>query len=402
VKHEVTEHGTRWSASSTLAAWLCAERSFAGAADGVPSNQDVPTSEDEWAAWAQAVAGAGLAGLMRERFAGHPQGPPWPAMVEEYLARASRLIAAQNLHLHGALERVLHALAEMDVRVVLLKGAALHCGVYERPDLRPMSDVDLLVHARDLTRARTALGKCGCRPGFSLVREDFFPTYYYEQEYETAGNRPVRIDLHVRPFRPLRYARLMPEDALWEDALSVEIGSAPALIPRAEMLLLHLAGHAAFHGCRRLLWLYDMVRLVECWGDRVDWSAFLRGAKLWSLSAAVGEALHRTKTLLGWPGPPEVLEELSEQPHPWADRLILRTTPDDAQAPVRHVAVEALTTPDWGMRLGYLRAYLMPSRSHLRGVYPYRHAGWPIAAHLWRFGRLLTRSLSRKDQRTER
>ena len=52
-----------------------------------------------------------------------------------------------------ALRAILLRLSEASVPVVVLKGAALAALVYPSPTLRPMGDIDLLVHARDRDRA---------------------------------------------------------------------------------------------------------------------------------------------------------------------------------------------------------------------------------------------------------
>ena len=125
-----------------------------------------------------------------------------------------------------------------------------------------MSDVDLLIRADTVDRAFAALEGCGCKRGFELLRDDFFPRYHYEVEFHTTSARPLRLDLHVRPLRPLRIARLMPDDALWKGARRVNVDDAYAFVPAPEAMLVHLCAHAAYHGCSRLLWLYDIHHLI--------------------------------------------------------------------------------------------------------------------------------------------
>ncbi|MEE8171151.1 MAG: nucleotidyltransferase family protein, partial [Phycisphaerae bacterium] len=119
------------------------------------------------------------------------------------------------------LERVAAKFNEAGVALLVLKGAALNLTVYESPQDRPMCDLDLMVHEQDVDRARVLLEKLGFLRGEPLVREDFFPRFYYETHYISGSPLRVTIDLHVRPFRPLRYACIVPADAFWANAEEV-------------------------------------------------------------------------------------------------------------------------------------------------------------------------------------
>jgi hypothetical protein len=285
------------------------------------------------------------------------------------------------------LERILHAFNKNGLPVMLLKGAALNLTVYAVAELRPMSDVDLLVQPCDARRALKLLDDLGCRRGVGLIRDDFFPKYHYEVEVIVPSVRPMRIDLHARPLRPLRIARVMPDDALWKDAREVRLGAATALIPRPEYNFIHLAAHAAYHGCSRLIWLYDIKRIVEVFGDTMDWSLVVARCREWRLSLAVRTALAQAAAIFGPVCPAEVLKELARHHASCRDRLALYHAPRDGGSPIGHVVCNLLCAPGIRFRLGYLIALLLPGRDHLAGLYKRRHPGWTICAHIWRFTR---------------
>src|SRR3954466_11327203 len=87
----------------------------------------------------------------------------------------ARLRARTTQHAHAAavrarvLANVSRAMAQATVPFLVLKGAALAHLVYGDPGLRPMRDVDLLVHPADGQRALHVLTRCGFRPGGALV-----------------------------------------------------------------------------------------------------------------------------------------------------------------------------------------------------------------------------------------
>lgn len=336
-----------------------------------------------------AVQRGGLSGLVLEQT--RRLGRSLPGFVSDRLTAVASRTGAEQMHVRHALAGIVGAFNRGNVPVMLLKGAALNLTVYRRADLRPMSDVDLLVHPRAAGRAVRLLEEYGCQRGFELIRDDFFPRYHYEVELILPFPKPVRIDLHARPLRPMRISRYMPDDALWEGAESVRIGDATTWVPRPELMFLHLAAHAAYHGCSRLLWLYDLVRLVETFGATMDWALVVRCAHGWRLSLSVRRAIEQATKLLGPVCPVEVLTELSVHPVTWRDRLTLDQAPRDAASPAIHVLCNLLCTPGVRFRLGYVRAMLLPGRAHLAGLYKLRHPGWIACAHLWRSIRAVVR-----------
>jgi hypothetical protein len=363
-----------------VAAWLKPEG---------PSYGAFPGSAAAWSRFAEKACQMGLAGLILEAARSH--GIDLPQGVLDRLTQQATLVAANNLNTRSALEPLLEALKQAGIDVMLLKGAALNLSIYARPDLRPTTDADLLIKPQDVPTTTALLESAGCRRGFDLIRDDFFPKYHYEAEFLTQSTNPLRIDLHARPFRPLRVSRTMPDDAFFKDAAHVRLGNAEALVPSTEDTLIHLAAHAAFHGCSRLLWLYDIHRFLLTCSNTIDWDRFLKRTETWRLSLAVWEGIYSATRFFGKSCPETVLRTLAGQRTTWRDRLTLRSAPDDARSPVVHVAVNLLCTPGVKFKLGYIAALLLPGRNHLAHVYPFRHAAWVPCAHLWRMSRTVLR-----------
>jgi len=317
-----------------------------------------------WRSLATAAARTGLSGLVLERATALDISIPESAA--EHLRRASFAVAAENVHLLRELQTVVAALNAADIPVMLLKGAALNLAHYRSPGLRPMSDLDLLVRHADVDRARAILEAAGCRRGAPLLREDFFPRFYYETEYFTGSTRPARIDLHARPFRPMRYACTVHEGAFWRGAETILCGSAAAWTPRPSVMFVHLAAHAAFHGCARLVWLYDLHRFVAFHGAGLPWSEVVHISRKWSLTLAVRTAIERATMLLGDFVPDDLRSDLGARRAGWCDRLVLARAPRDAESPAMQVMSTLLTTPSLRMRWGYLGAHLWPGELHLQ------------------------------------
>jgi Uncharacterised nucleotidyltransferase len=58
---------------------------------------------------------------------------------------------------------ILRALHRAGIPTMVLKGAALIASYYPRPGLRPMSDIDVAVHGRDVAAAVSCLESLGGR-----------------------------------------------------------------------------------------------------------------------------------------------------------------------------------------------------------------------------------------------
>jgi hypothetical protein len=263
------------------------------------------------------------------------------------------------------LEFIVGRFNTVGVDVMALKGAALHLTLYRQPRDRPMVDLDLLVRPADARRALTILEETGCLRRHTPMREDFFPRYYYEIEYTAGTLDPIEIDLHVRPFRLLRYARVVPDEALWARAERLRLGSAELLVPSPEDMLIHLATHCAIHACGEQKWLEDLRRWVETHGRCIDWDRLLADTRAWRLGLPVRRGLQAAEARLGPFLPDDVRECLGVMPANWRDRLALWHAPRDRANLTKSFLVSLATTPGLRFKLGYLRTILAPGREYM-------------------------------------
>jgi len=308
--------------------------------------------------------------------------------------RRSLITAMQNVRLMHLLERLARRFNEAGVDLMVLKGAALNMLVYEQPDERSMCDLDLLVREDQMAQAFAVLEAAGCARSQTLVQDGFFPRFYYEAEFTSGATVPATMDLHIRPFRTLRYSRFVPDDGLWADSIEHRIGDAVVRVPSDEHMLLHLAVHFAIHGGSGSKWRTDLVRWIEQRGDRIDWDRLVRDAAAWRLALPLrlgieaaerdhGQALISTNA---W-------DRLRRCRANWRDRLAIAQAPKDNASPIRHVIVNALTTPGLRFVAAYLKAVVMPGEAHMREWYPHEHRGWLAAAHLLRWTQPITRPI---------
>lgn len=369
-------------ATVSLSALLRASHGLAGAID---------QGTVDWRARSREAMDAWLGGVLMHAAERHGWNIPHTELMQ--LRWQALQIRRRNVRLMDGLARLSAQLREHDIDVLALKGAALNLTYYEALDLRPMSDLDLMVRQKDAVRAVEVLTESSCRRGHALVRPDFFPRFHYETELETVERNPIRIDLHARPFRPLRCAATIPKNGFWEGSASIEIGGTAVRILAVEEQLIHLAAHSAFHGHCRLLWLYDLCRLIDTHRGGINWHRVVEIAQRFKLVLPVRSALG--KVVEQWPGcvPQDVVRSLESIRVGMRDRLTLYQSPRDAFQPIRHIAVNTICASGVRFRLAYLLRSVLPSAEHMGESYRGRHRGWLACAYFWRIVRAVSRNV---------
>lgn len=333
----------------------------------------------------------GLAGLIQHAIT--ERNLEFTSANRNKLAESAAQIAARNLHLRHHLERVAKRLNNAGIDAMVLKGMALNHLIYDRLDLRPMTDIDLLFRTDEIAPACRALKEAGCVDGETLLREDFFPRFYYEREFRPVDAPNVKFDVHARLFRPWRY-RSVPLDSFWDGSTSIAIGEAKVRVPGHEGMLIHLCVHAACHGASRLLWLLDIHRYARRFANEINWQAFADRAISMKLAWPTLAAIRAATEAFGASVPETVVSTLESTSAGWADRLALWQAPRDDQHPVARLLVDALVGGGAKDQLAYLGALLVPQRAHMADLYRVHHPGWLVCAHIWRVVRAGTRGIT--------
>ena len=163
-----------------------------------------------------------------------------PLIPSEEIHR-SRLLArftrSQGLHWLGML-------AEADIETVCLKGTAAGSLLYPDADLRPLSDVDLLVRHRDLKRLVETLDA----KGFVFIKARGTPRWGHIGDASfhpcVAPNGSFSFDLHVEPDDYPTHRGLSADD-VFAAARTVTLDGVPIRIPSGPHFLLLALTNAA-------------------------------------------------------------------------------------------------------------------------------------------------------------
>lgn len=188
--------------------------------------------------------------------------------------KKSVIFAAINQSQHvKEIARVLQIFKENNIAVIALKGLVVR-QYYPKPDLRTMSDADVLVHIEDLDRVREVLKTLGYIEDIESREHGAHIVFY--------SGRSM-IEVHWRLTNKQYYnGDISFEKDLWNNVMTTKLKDTDILSLGLEDLALHLCIHMAVHlacngfGIRQLC---DLVLLVEKKGDLIDWNKFLIKAR---------------------------------------------------------------------------------------------------------------------------
>jgi hypothetical protein len=282
-----------------------------------------------------------------------------------YYAEAGRAVLRRQ-----GLSRLLKALSEAGMPVIVLKGAYLAEAVYPSIALRSMDDVDLLVPKSELSRAQAILLELGYG---SLKREEVESAGRGRKHLEPLRKDGLAIEVHwtiVSPANPFR----IDHAGIWDRAPAATIAGVEVRVLCPEDTLLHLCLHMAFEhafrtGPRPLI---DIAELSHSRELAIDWPALVSRAHEWRAARYAGVALSLAEEIAGASVPEGVSESLAPT------RLTGRVRDMTRQRLLAAVESNPARFPDitvllgderLGVRLARLGKAVFPSARAMAGIY---------------------------------
>lgn len=267
--------------SPSAAGHLC--RCLRGALGQHVSRADLPVSEDQWARVlrisGEHLVTTSLCWALRE---GSELYHELPQDVSDYLDAVYALNVERNVSCQDQLGEVAAVLNTLDIRPVLLKGAAvLAAGIYPSCGERMIGDLDILVPSERLAEVVSSMARLGYRSGIgeteSVVRWD--PERLSRKHHYPAlvhPERPTSIELHVRPVVFHHRDLLSSEDVL-DGARPISLRGADCLLPGPDAMVIHNVVHAFLFDTRDCMKRISLRQLLEfalfcqTYLDVVDW-----------------------------------------------------------------------------------------------------------------------------------
>jgi len=244
-----------------------------------------------------------------------------PDRVVEMLKSIYYTNAVRNIKLEYELLTILRSFYSKAVDCIGLKGLFILKPIYKNLALRPVGDIDLLIHFKDLPQVDAALRELGYSFQSNSMPAKFYHSVHFHVVY--LGDKhhsfaPVELHWNIQDkFNVLK----IDIDQIWERAVSWEIGDINALAMCPEDLLLYLCYHADKHGRYskyiqdysllspeiilsnnspvKLLWYAEILKLIQLQESKLNWALFIESCQNWGIEGEVFSTLTLINKIYG-------------------------------------------------------------------------------------------------------
>lgn len=203
---------------------------------------------------------------------------PWlDESIRGWLDEQARLNDQRLTRIQTELQEILALFHHRQIALLPLKGSILAPVYYSHPGLRPMADLDLLVHPDDFAPSASLLGELGYQRETVHWKHTEFCKPDNRRVVSTAGehpDNPRKLEVHRHCRETFGGPTVELTELMWANAAPGTLLCQPALLPRPEALWLHLLVHATYHmwqGKGRLIHLYDLALLAPHLNDPRPW-----------------------------------------------------------------------------------------------------------------------------------
>jgi len=263
-------------------------------------------------------ASRGLLPMLYERFRNEGlDGPIMPVLkgVKRHAWYNNRLL----FH-HGA--QAIDRLREAGIEVMVLKGAAMVTAYHHDASLRPMEDLDILVHHQD---ARSAVSVLQAQ-GWAMRRGAHRSAHYFEDGLYTVAKgcdfvhrTGVHLDLHWNLIGQCMGAQA--DEDFWAAAVDRTFeGRRVKVLDPADQLLHILVHGAAWSTLSPIRWIPDAMMVLDRRPD-LAWDRLVRQACMRDLSLIVGDALRYLDGHFSGVVPRSVLDSLGSKAPRFLERI---------------------------------------------------------------------------------
>jgi hypothetical protein len=231
-----------------------------------------------------------------------------PAEVLGSLREESLKNSRSSLGLARELLELLALLKAQEIAAIPYKGPTLAASAYGDIALRQFSDLDLIVHKRDVLLVKKLLVTRGWQPEFELndAQEAAFLDHYYD--YGFRNERGVLVEIHWKLTEGYFNVPIDVE-RLWDRLVPVTIAGRRLMTLSTEDSLLIVCVHSSKHLWSRLGWISDVARLIES-NREMNWPVVIDHAARVGSKRMLSLGLFLAAELLGASVPEQVRKKL--------------------------------------------------------------------------------------------
>ncbi len=243
-----------------------------------------------------------------------------PDPIRQQLRHSYQINTVRNMSIYRELGKLVTALQEKDIPLIVLKGGFLADAVYGAMGERVIGDLDLLVPKEAMPQVIAVSEKSGYQKTKPVVLDIIMEQQHHIPPLINRTTQLV-IEWHWHIVPPTAY-HAIPVDGLWQRAKPAALTNLPVLTLSPEDLLLHIAEHLSYHheftfGMRSLC---DLGVICAFYDGVIEWDVVVNRAKQWHWERGVYLTLRLAKERFGAKVPPFVLDRL--RPDDFAEGLV--------------------------------------------------------------------------------
>lgn len=205
--------------------------------------------------------------------------------------------AMRNTRVYHFLDEILTALSTNKIPVIVMKGAYLAKGVYDNIAVRPMGDVDVLVHNEHLGQTANIF----CNLGY-IPSEPINDSEMHKRHHLPTFSKPNGIKIEVHGSETfIGISMPLPRDELtnlWNRVREFMLGDQSVYVFSPEDQLLYLCLHASISHCFvvDLRPFFDIAEIICYYKEELDWQIVFGRAKQWRVENAAKLVLYLAYT----------------------------------------------------------------------------------------------------------
>lgn len=227
---------------------------------------------------------------------------------------------SQNHFLFRKTGSVVQFLHQNNIDTILIKGIPLSILSYRNYAVRPMADMDILVHPQDAGKAFRLLLDNGWRSA-DAVHDNY--NLNHQKSITAIDEKNSELDLHWYPFDEC-YGLTAKED-FWDKAVELEVsGVKTSALCAADELLLSFVHGLAPNPVPPIRWIADALKLINDEHRPVDWDRVLEYAAKFNVRVQLKIATKYLKDTFNAPIPDEVYNRVMKIKPSFADKLVYK------------------------------------------------------------------------------
>jgi hypothetical protein len=236
---------------------------LASASQGAEAARDHSSDRDSPTDWEWLLAAAerhAVSPLLTRYLADSPEGVPAPVLAR--LRARFDANALRNVTLAHDLAALLERLAAAGVDAMPIKGPVLAISAYGDLALREFGDLDIVVRAADLARARELFAAWGFEPATPLTTAGERALLASDHHIPLVGpGARLTVELHWS-LDNLRPGSRLDGEWVWANARRVPLLGREVSALSWSALLVYLCVHGAKHGWSTLGWIRDVAGVL--------------------------------------------------------------------------------------------------------------------------------------------